>query len=149
MQKIKLCGSVVLIDDEDFDLISSQTWYKNKTAFTNQDRVPIGNIILGYEGPLIVDHKDRNFKNNQKINLRLATHQQNCANKGPNRGKYKGVSPHKATGKFQVHVHKGDERIYVGLFENEIRAAKAYDQIAKGMFGEFAYLNFPEETCKL
>ena len=150
MQKIKLCNSIVLIDDEDYDSISSQTWYKNETSFVNQDRVPIGNFILGYEGPLIVDHKDRNFRNNQKENLRLATHQQNCANQGPKRGKYKGVSFHKGTGKFQVHLQSGEEKVYIGIFTSEVRAAKAYDELAKQYFGEFAYINFPEENkCRL
>jgi hypothetical protein len=37
------------------------------------------------------------------------------------------------------------ERFNLGAYDNEIEAARAYDRKAIELFGEFAYLNFPEE----
>ena len=39
-------------------------------------------------------------------------------------------------------MHNG-KKIWVGRFDNEIDAAKAYDETARKYHGEFARLNFP------
>ncbi len=36
--------------------------------------------------------------------------------------------------------------MHLGDFGDEIQAAMAYDDKANELFGEFAYLNFPERT---
>jgi len=35
-------------------------------------------------------------------------------------------------------------RIYLGIFDSDVEAAKGYDQKAKELFGQFARLNFPQ-----
>ncbi len=52
-----------------------------------------------------VDHINRNPLDNQRHNLRLATHTQNGYNTGPRRGdRYKGVTYNQITGKFKAVV---------------------------------------------
>ncbi|HSW00893.1 MAG TPA: hypothetical protein VLI39_12015 [Sedimentisphaerales bacterium] len=93
----------------------------------------------------MVDHIDHNGLNNHRDNIRNCTPQQNQYNKGP-RGKksrFKGVYPH--GDKWQAMIkHKG-ELFNLGLFEDDVEAAKARDRKAWELEGEFAYLNFPDE----
>jgi hypothetical protein len=95
----------------------------------------------------IVDHRDRNGLNNTKQNLRLATRSQNNCNTMHRRGssKYRGVSREKETGKWKCKICFNGICIYLGLFEAEEDAARAYDKAAKELHGEFASLNFPAE----
>src|SRR5690606_33796138 len=86
-----------------------------------------------------VDHKDRNTFNNTRDNLRIANRWQNEANKPPrNTSGYKGVTL--VRNKFRAKI-LGE---HIGYFHSIVDAAIAYDAEAYKVFGEWAYLNFPE-----
>lgn len=88
------------------------------------------------------EHKNRNSLDNRRCNLRPATKKQNNCNKGlssRNKSGYKGVS--RARNKWVVYI----EDSWVGGFDIITDAARAYDREAVKRFGEFAWLNFPEE----
>jgi hypothetical protein len=150
--KRKLNGLFAIVDNEDYDWLMKKTenWFvldgryvgcnKGHQRFHRMHR-----LIMGATDPKIfVDHIDHNGFNNQKSNLRLCTNSQNCMNKikNPNStSKYKGVSLNKESKKWAAHITKDYKNYYIGLFDNEIGAALAYNKKAKELHGEFALLN--------
>jgi len=92
------------------------------------------------------DHINGDSLDNRKANLRAATRQQNCWNNSKRKpkslSKYKGVSFSKRGRPWKAMLTVNGKWIYLGGFNSEIQAAKAYDKAAKRYFGEFAVLNF-------
>lgn len=104
----------------------------------------ITNCPFGME----IDHRDGNKLNNQKCNLRICTPTQNKRNikkQSNNKAGYKGVS-YFGNKYIRATISINRKQIHLGFFPDLITAAKAYDKKAKELFGEFAYLNFPEEV---
>ena len=95
---------------------------------------------------MVVDHIDGNSLNNRRSNLRLCTVSQNHQNRRRTYGssKYKGAWWDKRRNKWVAAITFKGKYIYLGFFDNEIDAGKAYDRKAAELFGEFAYLNFPD-----
>jgi hypothetical protein len=108
-------------------------------------------VILGLrKGAPDVDHRNRDRLDNRRGNLRSATDSQNGANKSKSttrsHSKFKGVTFHRNTGRWQAAIKHHDRCIYLGLFDAEENAARAYDHAALRIFGEFARPNFPEDA---
>ena len=96
----------------------------------------------------VMDHANGNKLDNTRANLRNITLGQNQHNRRKHRGTssiYKGVSYNKAARRWRAHVDCGKEHFYLGQFDSEVEAARAYDYKAVQVFGEFARPNFPEE----
>lgn len=155
MKEIKLTlGKVALVDDEDYEYLSQWKWYAHKQTRSGFRAVRINKatrkivimarVIMGIgDGPLIVDHIDRDGLNNQRNNLRVCTKHQNNFNKSVARNstsKYLGVSLDQ-WGKWRATITLNYKQYSLGRYENEIDAAKAYNEKAKELFGEFANLN--------
>lgn len=88
-----------------------------------------------------VDHIDGNGLNNSIENLRLCTPSQNAANRPPIRGrKYKGLYKTR-NNKWSAQITFNYKKISLGVYLTEIEAARAYNEKAKELFGEFARLN--------
>jgi hypothetical protein len=88
-----------------------------------------------------VDHHDTNRTNNLIGNLRLASRHQNGCNMSlpaHNTTGFKGVSLHKATGRFAAYYKKHGKKHHIGYFVTAEEAHAAYVSAAKQEFLEFA-----------
>jgi hypothetical protein len=96
-----------------------------------------------------VDHKNGDGLDNRRENLRLCTRGQNACNaRKTNRARssrFKGVSWDRANRKWAAQICKDYQNRLIGRFDDEEEAARAYDEQAKILHGEFARLNFPNE----
>ena len=98
---------------------------------------------------MVVDHIDGNSLNNRRSNLRICTPRQNTANRAKTRNgtsRFKGVHFCTRDRKWRAQIGVDGARRFIGDFDDEVEAARAYDRKAAELFGEFAYLNFPEEA---
>lgn len=99
----------------------------------------------GYE----IDHICHNRACVNPEHLRLATRSQNQHHQLIRKdgvSSYKGVTWSKAHKKWEAQLVFNSQHFYLGLFETEEEAAKAYDEKAVELFGEFACLNFNRST---
>ena len=154
-------GLVAIVDVVDYERVSQFTWYAQRSrgkdfyAFRATSRakgmkrrlISMHRFVLGAEdSPLHVDHLNHNTLDNRKLNLRLATNQQNHHNmklSKANKSGFKGVYWQKDMEKFAASIKLSGEKIMLGYFPEARDAALAYDAKAKELFGEFAFLNFP------
>lgn len=160
MKLIKLSkGYYAKVDDEDYIMLSKRSWHVNiglntsyaMTAFKKKDGtftdIYMHRIILGLTNSKIhTDHIDHDGLNNQKSNLRTCTHSQNQMNKRSLKNassKYLGVTiaHNKTKLRYKVFIQRNKKLKYLGVFDNELRAAIEYDKNAIILHGEFANLN--------
>ncbi len=147
-----------LVDDEDYEELSKHKWYAAKDRNgnfyarkwgTGGHVVYMHRHIMDIAKNALTDHKNRNTLDNQKHNLRKATKLQNARNATANKNgssQYKGVSWYKRKKRWHAQICQNRKIIHIGYFVSEVEAAKAYDEKAKELHGEFAYLNFPTGT---
>jgi hypothetical protein len=90
----------------------------------------------------MIDHIDRNTRNNHPSNLRLSTNQTNQLNRiGLGKSSsMKGVcyiKHGKRQKRWQANCYKDGEKFFLGNFHTEIEAAYAYNQKMLELFPEF------------
>ena len=149
-------NQVALVDDRDFEYLSQFKWYaaksgstfyaKRDTHLTNGKRIVIymHREILNVPKGMETDHIDHFGLNNQRMNLRICTRQENQMNRNSQKNsssKHKGIFWDKNAKKWQVQINYNGETKYLGIYHSETDAALAYNIKASELFREFAKLN--------
>jgi hypothetical protein len=146
-------GQFAIVDDVDFQLVSGIGWSAQRSKHSNTyyargrykgKLVLMHRLILGFP-PSKIDHRNGNGLDNRRENLRRATHSQNVRNgmkRSCNTSGYIGVHFHKANRKWVAYVGLRYHVNYLGSFNTAEEAARARDEAAKKLHGEFAKLNF-------
>ena len=154
MKEIKLIhGKVALVDDEDFERLSLFKWCADRKRSTyyairnilyldnKQTTISMHREILNAPPAMQVDHINGNGLDNQRNNLRLCTHQQNCFNKNAQKNNklgIKGVRRRADLKKFQAQIQINGKAIHLGYFNVLGDADSAYRKAEERYFGEFA-----------
>lgn len=158
MKIIKLTkGFEAIVDDENYEYLNQFKWHNSQTGKDNKynyararyhgKNVKMHRLILSvFDENVHVDHINGNTLDNRKINLRACSRSENKCNSIKNTKTssiYKGVSyDEHGKKKWKACTTKDGKNIYLGRFESEIEAAKAYDAYAREHYGEFAKINF-------
>lgn len=154
-------GQVAIVDDEDFERVNQFKWCAQWNKYTKSyyavknttiakgKRIIEGMhcFIIGVSDGKQVDHIDHDTLFNVRQNLRECTNRQNQCNQKKHAGcssQYKGVCWQKRGRRWMAQIGNDSHHLYLGIFKNEVDAARAYDAKARELFGEFSYLNFPE-----
>ena len=150
-------GKVALIDDADLPLGQDRKWYALRRnsgegwyAVSNISRRIGGGTVymhrLLFPDAIRVDHKNNDGLDNRRStgNVRPCTQGQNLANQPKCRGgssRFKGVYWEKSRGRWAVRVGYRGRHVWLGYFADEVAAAKAYNDGAIGLYGDFAQIN--------
>lgn len=165
MKKVPLhgraTGKFFLVDDEDYNLVSQFRWSLSRNGYATA-KIPTrmrdkyhasrtrAQRLLMYDSlddKSVVDHINRDKLDNRKSNLRICSIQENNMNKGKTNfkrkqsitSKYKGVWWDRNRWRTAITV-KG-KKIYLGRYDKEEDAARAYNAAAIKYCGEFSYVN--------
>jgi HNH endonuclease len=160
-------GETALIDAADFDRVKGYTWAVNpvygntglKYAQSTTGHslgfpvVFLHRIVLGLtpDDPIEVDHFDSDGLNCRRVNLRLATRQQNAAWARRVRGesRYRGVVRNNPSG-WHARIKVNRAVKHLGTYATPEEAALSYNLAAQEVFGEFAILNvIPDQPSVL
>lgn len=150
-------GKFALVDDQDYELASKYSWWVSADghvrttlylgggrAHARHKLLGLHQLIMNAPPGMVVDHKHGNPLDNRRSELRVCTNQQNGHNRRAGRNNtsgYKGVSFHKATGKWQASIRREWRSVHLGVFNTAEEAARAYNEAAIDYHGEFAHVN--------
>lgn len=86
-------GPFFIIDNDDWERVKKHTWCwsdrkQEKRYVRNGEKVRLHRFLHGVPAcGFVVDHINRNKRDNRKKNLRFATHSQSCMNRSAKSGK--------------------------------------------------------------
>jgi hypothetical protein len=148
MREIALSkGLVALVDDADFDRLSSYSWYAHssnggkvyaarKVAIKNPPgRHGYGveymhHAVAGKPDAGVVDHFNGNSLDNQRLNLRPCTQSVNILNSA--HSEKPGVFLCRMTGRYAARASRDKKRVFLGRFDTWEEAVGAVTKFRSG-----------------
>lgn len=144
-----------IVDDDDFEYLSQWKWhclangYAARRQYENGRKggntyIRMHRLVNKTPDGLFTDHINGNKLDNRKSNLRDCTYTENNVSKPPtssNTSGYKGVSFSKGMNKWHAQIRKSGEHWDLGYFDSPREAAQAYNDKAREIYGEFAWVN--------
>lgn len=151
-RKIKLSkGYEATVDADDYEWLNQWSWhytqgYASRNIYIDGKRrlLRMHRLINDTPEELLTDHINRDKLDNRRENLRAATKSQNQINsfrEGDNKSDYNGVCWNKSNKKWVSQISVDNKKKFLGYFDNKEEAARAYNEEAKKLHGEFAVLN--------
>lgn len=153
-------GMLAFVDAEDFERVNRLSWSLHSAGYAtahdpdlyvkgkppHKAQVLMHRYVTNAPKGSYTDHRDHNKLDNRKENLIVSTQAENMMNRRRTirpefSSKYRGVAAHRP-GKWIGQFRKN----YLGIFDDEIEAAKAYDRAARAELGDAAQCNFPEAS---
>jgi hypothetical protein len=149
---INIKGYEVLIDDDLAPMILARQWHisdrKRGIYFATSIKHPDGKsrdiklhrFIMSAPPDSLVDHRDGNWLDCRRQNLRVCTNAENSRNtprKKSNTTGYRGVSYAPQSGKYRAGIKINGKQKHLGYFETAETAYMVYQEEAKKQFGEF------------
>jgi HNH endonuclease len=162
-------GLYAIVDAGRYDFLMQWRWYaqhgkgKREIYYANrkgprrEDKTrevfSLHRAVFGDDSAPEVDHINRNPLDCRRSNLRAATRRQNSVNRSlgaNNTSGYKRVYYNEKCPlrPYTAYVRMDGKCIYLGNFKTAEEAARAHDKKASEVYGEFAYLNFPQDHGK-
>lgn len=152
-------GYVAIVDDEDFEALSSFKWRalvqgseENRRVYAVSGKLRMHREVwMRAHGslPQEIDHiepGDHGGLDNRRSNLRPTTKALNQANSRKPRNNtsgYKGVWWQKQARRWRADLIVNGRKQHLGYFDNKEEAARSYDVAAVAAFGSHARVNFP------
>lgn len=148
-------GLVALVDDADFEKVSSLNWCAQKSGRVfyavrgfrhpgGQTKQYLHQFLMPGVGR--VDHKDGDGLNNCRSNLRASSSQRNSwsfqRKSAGATSCFRGVFWDAPRAKWSASITVNYKKVFLGRFREAEEAAHAYDAAARKYFGEFASPNF-------
>lgn len=136
------------VSEEDEELANRYRWNLTPNGYVatkeKKKTVYLHRVVIRAKAGEMVDHINGVKTDNRRENLRIVNSVQNQANRRVSlkkaAGKYKGVFRHRD--KWKVQIRSNGVGIYLGVFEDQEEAGRAYDDMAVKLWGKYAKLNF-------
>lgn len=146
-------GKHAIVDAEDYEWLSLYKWqyhsgYATRSVYVpgkNPKTIRMHRVITEAKKGLQVDHINSNRLDNRRSNLRVCTHAENMHNRGTmpnNKSGFIGVSWVKRERRWWAYISVNGKNKSLRYHNTATQAARARDEAALALHGEFALLNF-------